>query len=141
LPTLRLIADVHSLEEIRSFVTRVCRAAGLNKDDVWAIELATDEACSNVLVHAYKGKPGLLQVEVREDPEGICIAVRDWGEPFDPDAVPEPDLSLPLQERRVGGLGMYIMRKLMDEVTYHFDAEEGNTLILRRKAKPAQPEI
>jgi anti-sigma regulatory factor (Ser/Thr protein kinase) len=134
---LSLIADVHSLEKIRSFVTRACRAMGLNSDDVWAVQLATDEACSNVLVHAYAGQPGALEVQVEGEPQGVRITIRDWGDAFDPDAVSEPDLTSPLEERRVGGLGVYMMRKLMDEVTYDFDAERGNTLVMLRSVQPA----
>jgi anti-sigma regulatory factor (Ser/Thr protein kinase) len=105
---------------------------GLGSKDLWAVQLATEEACSNVLVHAYAGKPGRLEVEVVEEPEGIQVVVRDWGTAFDPESVPEPDLTLPLEERKVGGLGVYMMRKLMDEITYHFDAEQGNRLVMRR---------
>lgn len=137
MPTLRLIADVHSLEQIRSYVTRACQALGLNSDDVWAVQLATDEACSNVLVHAYAGQPGVLEVRVEGEPEGIRITIRDWGDPFDPEAVPEPDLTLPLEKRKVGGLGVYMMRKLMDEITYDFDAEQGNTLVMLRTIRSA----
>ena len=133
MPTLRLVADVHSLEQIRSFVTRACKALGLNSDDVWAVQLATDEACSNVLVHAYAGQPGALEVHVEGEPQGIRVTIRDWGDSFDPDAVPEPDLTVPLEERKVGGLGVYMMHKLMDEISYDFDAEQGNTLVMLRR--------
>lgn len=131
------MADVHSLEKMRSFVAEVCRALGLNGDELWAVQLAADEACSNVLEHAYAGRPGLMEVEVEGEPLGIRITIRDWGKPFDPDAIPEPDLTLPLEERKVGGLGMYIMRKLMDEVAYEFH-EEGNALVLRKVIRAAE---
>jgi serine/threonine-protein kinase RsbW len=63
----------------------------------------------------------------------FVVTIRDRGKPFDPSSVPAPDLHADLGERRVGGLGIYFMRKMMDEVSYSLDAEGGNELTMRKK--------
>ena len=65
--------------------------------------------------------------------EDFIVTIRDRGKPFDPSSVPSPDLEADLDKRRVGGLGIYFMRKLMDEVSYNFDAKKGNELTMRKR--------
>jgi len=60
------------------------------------------------------------------------VTIKDEGKPFDLSSVPPPDLDTDLDKRRIGGLGIYLMRKLMDDVSYSFDAQKGNTLVMRK---------
>ena len=133
MPTLELSADVEELATIREFVVQAGQDLGLGKRIVYELELAVDEACSNVIRHAYGGPGGAIEVRIQPYDEGVEVVIRDWGAPFDPDAVPVPDVKAPLGQRQLGGLGLYIMRQVMDEVHFEFDAETGNRLIMRKK--------
>jgi serine/threonine-protein kinase RsbW len=123
---------VEQLTAIRDFVTRVVSQFGAHADDLFACELATDEAASNAYEHAYANRGGKIQIEIWRAPDAIVIAVRNWGAPFDPTTVQEPNLDAPLHERQVGGLGIFLIRKLMQEVAFAFDPIQGNTLTMRR---------
>jgi serine/threonine-protein kinase RsbW len=64
---------------------------------------------------------------------GVRVVIRDWGTRFDPLAVPTPDVSAPLEERPLGGLGLYLMRQTMDEVGFRFDEDDGNILTMVKR--------
>lgn len=107
------------LEEIRTFVSGIARQSGFAEDEVNKIELAVDEACSNVIEHAYGGeRQGDIDVSVRTGRDRLTVTVSDSGRSFRFDGVPVPDMKQYLSELRVGGLGIYLMRMLMDDVTY-----------------------
>jgi serine/threonine-protein kinase RsbW len=93
--------------------------------------MAVDEACANIIGHAY-GEEGLGDIEVsyRIDGNGLTLSLRDFGRPFDPTGVPQPDLDSPLEARSAGGLGLYLMRKLMDRVEFESSPDAGNVLTL-----------
>ena len=93
---------------------------GFGDKEVSEITLAVDEACTNVIKHAYKGNPE-TEFEIKIIASGIEfeIVVRDWGDGFDPENVPVPDIKEKIKKHRAGGLGIFLMRKLMDTVEYH----------------------
>ncbi|GAB4420843.1 MAG: hypothetical protein Kow002_09430 [Anaerolineales bacterium] len=127
-------AQFSNLDDMREFVGDCARADGYSEKDVYAIQLAVDEACTNVIEHAYAGESDAkLEICCDVDYEAITIVIRDWGEPFDPSGVPEPNLDKDLSERRIGGLGIYLMRKLMDRVDYQPSSVSGNTLTLTKR--------
>lgn len=125
-------ATVADLRTIATFIDDVC--AGCIKEDtlLYKVKMAVDEACTNVLEHAYKGQAGRLVVEVECTPQRLTVSIRDWGKPFDPTAIPAPDHSLPIEKRPIGGLGIYLIRKVMDTVEYRFEGEQGNCLTLEK---------
>ncbi|MDH4137960.1 MAG: ATP-binding protein [Anaerolineae bacterium] len=136
--TVTFPARFDSLAAIGEFVTRAAEAAGLDARAVYAVEMAVDEACANIIEHAYGG-------EGRGDIECTCIVknneltviLRDYGCPFDPTSVPEPDLCASLEDREVGGLGLYCIRQLMDKVRFEFTPDSGNVLtMVKRKESP-----
>lgn len=123
-----------SLAAIGEYVTRAAEAAGLDARSVEGVELAVDEACSNIIEHAYGGEGrGDIEVTYRIDGDGLTVLLRDYGRPFNPDGVPEPDLQAPLEERDAGGLGLHFMRQLMDQVRFEFTAGSGNVLTMVKR--------
>jgi serine/threonine-protein kinase RsbW len=126
--TLSLCADLGDLAAVREFVARVGADLGLTAELIYDLQLAVDEACANVINHGYGGQAGRIDVTVEPVKEGVQVVVRDWGGAFDPHRVPTPDVKAPLEERLLGGLGLFLMRKVMDDVNFAFDAEKGNTL-------------
>lgn len=116
-----LSAQFENLDRVREFVAESAEECGLEPAAVYAVQLAVDEAFSNIVEHAYGG-------ESDEEIECACqivgknleVTMIDCGKPFDPSQVPGPNLEAELQEREVGGLGLYFIYQLMDEVHFSF---------------------
>lgn len=124
-------ANFKSLSSISDFIVSTSEEVGFSPNDVYAIQTAVDEACSNIIDHAYGGENlGDIQIQVTPLKNGIQIILRDEGNPFDPDDVPDPDITSPLEIRKERGLGIFFMRKLMDRVIFEFSNKKGNTLTL-----------
>lgn len=132
--TLDVPSTTQNLALIREFVTRVAEQAGLNETEVGQLELAVDEACANVIEHAY-GDDKTKQVMVRAifDEDALRIHVIDTGKGFDPTQVQEQELKDLIAKRKTGGLGMRLIKTLMDEV--HYDIEPGKRNELRMVKK------
>ena len=129
-----------NIKQICRFIAQGAAAVGLTEKVVFHIELACDEACTNIIEHAYAAE-GAGEItacwEVVDD--AFVITIRDNGRRFDPDHIPAPPLaeaSSPPDDIdlvRIGGLGIHFMRKLMDEVTFSFDPQKGNTLVMKKR--------
>jgi anti-sigma regulatory factor (Ser/Thr protein kinase) len=120
-----------SLKPISEFIIEIAEHQGFSSSEVYAIQTAVDEACSNIIDHAYGGEDiGDIKIRVVETKKGLRIILFDQGKPFDPDDIPAPDILSPLEVRRERGLGVFFMRKLMDKVDFDFSSTEGNKLTL-----------
>jgi serine/threonine-protein kinase RsbW len=126
------------LTEIAAFVTQAARTCGLNDDDVFHVEMAVDEACTNIIEHAYAAQAGDIEIACRCPVAGqFEVVLRDSGQSFDPEEVPTPKVGVPidLDNLNEGGLGLYFMRKLMDEVRFESASGQGNILTMLKRAK------
>jgi anti-sigma regulatory factor (Ser/Thr protein kinase) len=135
LPVMRIAAEVNQLAAIRHFVEEIAEAAGFSEEATGDLILAVDEAATNVIVHAYKDRPGNIEIEPAMQGDTLEIRVRDRGPQFDPTGVPPPDLSIPLEERALGGLGIFLMRQSVDEVSYRVTPDGANELTLKLKKR------
>lgn len=133
---LRIAADVQQLAEARRFVAAAAAELGAPIETSDELVLAVDEWLSNVIMHGYAGRPGWIELELWAEPAGLGVRVTDAAPPYDPTRRPEPDLTLPLEQRPIGGLGVYLIRRLMDDVTHAVTAAGGNALTLRKKFPP-----
>ena len=135
---LTVPGNIADLPVILAFVEASCEESGVYPALVFDLQLAVEEACANVIEHAYDSKGGDLAITFATRGRDVVIALQDHGRPFAPEDVLAPDMSLPLTERRSGGLGMHLMYHLMDEV--HFDFAEGtNTLVMVKRDAMALP--
>jgi anti-sigma regulatory factor (Ser/Thr protein kinase) len=125
-------AHLKELPKIVEFVTSSVEKQGLH-NITFQIESAVDEACTNVINYAYDGKPGYISLSVAREDNTAVITINDKGKQFDPNSIAVPDTRSDIFDRSIGGLGIYIMKKLMDEIIYHYDPKTGNTLILKKK--------
>ncbi|MBK9097697.1 MAG: ATP-binding protein [bacterium] len=133
---LRVKSRTENLSEIRDFVSLNALNAGIPEATVEKIILAVDEACTNIIKHAYKHSPeGEIIIKVEYDEEKFTVTIIDYGSSFDPDKVPLPDLQKYYREHRVGGLGMYLMKSLMDDVTYTTVPGKYNQVLLSKKIR------
>jgi len=120
-----------SLEKISDFVAKAAKTAGLDDAGVYAVQLAVDEACTNIIEHAYKGEDkGNIHCSCETIDDGIKVVLRDNGCSFDPEQVPEPVINVPLKDLKPRGLGMFLMHKMMDEVHFEFTSNSGNILTM-----------
>ncbi len=135
MPSKKFPARFEFLDEIREFVGKKARASGFSDKDIYSIQLAADEAASNVIEHAYAGmQNGTIQLSCDFSGKILTITLLDHGRQFDPAQVKDPDLNASLSDRQIGGLGIYLMRKMMDEVQYQ-SSKSGNLLIMRKYKK------
>lgn len=131
--SIRVKATLDQLEKLVNFVIARARELEAPKKAIDDLHLAADEACTNVIRYAYPpGEEGEVEVSCRTAPGLFTLSIRDWGKPFDPLAVPPPDLKLDLDQRPVGGLGILFIRKAADELTYRRDGG-CNLLVIGKK--------
>ncbi|HSR34499.1 MAG TPA: ATP-binding protein [Anaerolineae bacterium] len=131
--TMNLYADLPQLGAIREFVAQAGRELNVEECVVPDLQLAVEEICANSIQHGYNGQGGPIEVTVEAVEGGIQITVKDWGISFDPQAVPIPDVEAPLEQRPLGGLGLFLVRKLMDEVRFEFDGVRGNSVVMMKQ--------
>lgn len=108
-----------------------------NPKDIYAVQLSVGEACTNVIQHAYSNKSdGCILIRCKFPNRGnqLVIHILDWGKSFDPTTVSNPDTQSPLNERKEGGLGVFLIRKFMDNVKYT-SIQNVNKLIMVKHLK------
>ena len=124
--TERLIA-------VRDFVSEAARAFGFGDEDISKIALAVDEACTNVIKHAYRSDPTkIIQVNVSAGNGTFEIVIQDEGVRFNPTQVQPPDMKEYFSHFRRGGLGVHLMKSLMDRVEYSIAPGKSNELRLTK---------
>ncbi|MGB9738578.1 MAG: anti-anti-sigma factor [Chloroflexus aggregans] len=139
--SITLTADLDALAKISAFITAAAERCGLDDRATWQVQLAVDEAVTNVIQHAYDpDRPGDLTLSWQCHDHRFIVTVRDHGRQFDPNAVPVPDITSPLEERQVGGLGIYLITRLMDEVRFEFSPQGGNLLTMVKYLPHDRPE-
>lgn len=134
--TLQVPSSTENLALIREFVTSIGRQATLSEEEINKLELAVDEACANVIEHAY-GHDITKDVSVRAtfDDEKLKISVIDEGRGFDPGKVNQKSVDELIHERRSGGLGIRLIKTLMDEVNYEIEPGQKNELHMTKLIK------
>jgi serine/threonine-protein kinase RsbW len=124
---------------IRDFVSSKASAAGISSEDIENIMLAVDEACTNIIKHAYNSFPdGELVIKLEYNSDKLIISIIDHGSTFNPNSVPDPDLQKYYRNGRVGGLGMYLMKTLMDDVKYISVPGKYNEVLLSKNINLSQ---
>ncbi len=126
-------ARFENLDSVRGYVGEKARAAGFSDKTVYAVQLAADEAASNIIEHAYDGPSNrTFQMKCEFNAGRLIITFQDQGKSFDISKVDKPDIRADLSERKIGGLGIFLMHKLMDEVNYKVTSS-GNVLTLVKR--------
>ena len=133
MPTEEFPGRYESLSPIRDFVYKQALEAGLDESQAYAVQSAVDEACSNIIDHAYGGEDrGTIFVTCTDGKKGLTITIRDFGKPFDPTKVHKPRPIKNLKDIQTGGLGLHFIRNFMDEVHFDFSIDQGNLLTLTK---------
>jgi serine/threonine-protein kinase RsbW len=112
-------ARFDQLDAIRKIATQAARDAGLDDSGIYGVELSMVEACTNIIEHAYEGLDGgKIECTCDLDDEKLTITIHDHGKSFDLSSVALPDLESDLESRPLGGLGVFFMKKSMDELRF-----------------------
>jgi len=139
LTTITLPARLSYLHAFIDFVTSCSRNQGFNQKKIHEIELAAEEALVNIFNYAYEGKNGDVKIICKIDnDENLILEIIDTGIPFDVLSVKDPDIASDISERCTGGLGVFLMKSLMDAVDYK---REGNRNILTLIVKKSTNDI
>jgi serine/threonine-protein kinase RsbW len=126
-----------NLLEVREFVMRAARDFGFSEEESSKIVLAVDEACTNVIKHAYQNAPDKkIQIDITSERDMFQISIIDNGKSFNPNTARLPDLKQHLTHFRRGGLGVYLMRTLMDKVEYSYSPGKRNVVRLIKYLTP-----
>lgn len=125
-----------NLEVIRDFVYRLAQKAGFHQDAADQIALAVDEACTNVIKHAHEfNSRKMIDLSIIYTNKQFEIIITDKGKGFDPQSLEKPDLPKYIHEAKMGGLGIHLMKTLMDEVNYSFNPGIKNQVSLIKYLK------
>lgn len=131
--SLQIPAEKAGLDEAVDFVLDHARELGFGKKELFQLKLCVEEIFVNVASYAYAPDTGLITViaDESENPLTLTISFIDSGIPFDPLAKPDPDKARPLSQAKKGGLGIFLTKKLMDEVRYAY--QDGRNVLTIRK--------
>ena len=126
-------ADVNNLFEVQMFIDEQLEEAGCSMPAQIDIDVAVEELFVNIASYAYGEEIGVavVQVSVHEDPLSVEITFMDNGEQYDPLAKPDPDTTLSAKERKKGGLGIFMVKKSMDNVSYEY--KDGKNILTIKK--------
>jgi serine/threonine-protein kinase RsbW len=133
--TIRIEAGTDALAGVRAFVRDQLATAGAEGETVDDLVQAVDELVCNVVEHGYAGRPGEVEVAFLRSGDEVGFRIRDDAPPFDPTAVPEPPLHLPLRERKLGGMGIHLARSLTDGFDHRILPSGGNEVIVRKRRR------
>ena len=121
------------LDEIRDLVAQTAHEGGFTEKVIYSLQLAADEAASNIIEHAYEGvSDATLDISCAMQGDMIVIIMYDTGKSFEISKVKQPNIKADLSDRQIGGLGIYLMRKLMDKVSYESNST-GNMLTMTKR--------
>jgi serine/threonine-protein kinase RsbW len=128
-------AELDALAAFRDFIAKCCERLGIAREVAFELQLACDEAATNVIKHGYAGmNPGSLMLELRPTPKRITLILSDFGHPFEPVETDAPDVEALLHDEPTTGFGLYFIYSTMDDVNYYTD-EQGNHLVLVKNLK------
>ena len=139
--TLRVPARLESIRPLTALVERMGREAALSEQAVFHCRLALDEACTNIIEHSYDDTPdGEIEATIKVRKGACAISLTDFGKPYDPSGIRLPERDTPLDAIRPGGLGLYLMRNVMDEVHYE-PGPTSNRLTMVKYSRTASPTL
>lgn len=128
-------AELESLQVFRDFITDSCARFKIPDGIVFELKLAVDEACTNIIQHGYQGMdPGSIILAIRIDADRILVQITDFGRIFEPAEAPKPDVEAALEDRELGGLGLFLIYQTMDNIDYQ-SSDDGNSLTFTKYIK------
>ena len=128
---LTVQSDINNLVVLRRHIRERGSALGFDDATVADMVSAVDEAATNIIVHGYKHEPGPIELEIKSDEGALVAHLRDEAPAFDPTTIPTPDISIPIHQRPLGGMGIHVIRQAVDVFTHQPRPGGGNILTFR----------
>lgn len=137
--SIEVLAVPENIPQLIAFSDVVEHALPLSIEQSYLMRLAIEEIGTNIIKYSYRtGAPGPIQIACMCRREELRVIIRDRGQPFDPRDAPPPDLTSDLATRTVGGLGVFLVRELSDDLTYRHDSASGwNELVIMKGGETA----
>lgn len=132
--SITLPNDIATITQLSEFVETVCEEKGLDMALTMNLNLALEEAVVNVMSYAYPDSQGDVKVDIIIDDQKVVSILTDSGIPFDPTQKGDVDTTLPAEERPIGGLGIHLVKQIMDKVSYQY-VDNQNILTLEKNIK------
>jgi len=121
-------ATIEAITDIKDYILENISGLNVNKNKQTKIILAVEELVVNIINYANMKKPEIV-IEVNKDSYKLIVKIIDYGEPFNPLEVEDPDITLGIEERKIGGLGIFLVKKVVDEIYYKRE-DDKNCVIL-----------
>lgn len=137
---LTVQSELRELDKVRAFLKSNLAGLDLDEEETYKVELSLVEMCSNIMRYAYPGDRGDIDISVWHEAGKLYLEVRDSGVPFDPREVRRPTLEEMISREQMGGLGIFLARKLMDGFYYRREDDQ-NVLLMYKKAEAKKAEI
>jgi serine/threonine-protein kinase RsbW len=133
--TFELIIDsnIEKIPEVSALLGEEMQTFGFGSEEILDTQLAVEEAIINVINHGYKNPGGEIIVSCRISTDCIKVQITDAAPRFDPLSVPEPELDSTLEDRGVGGLGVFLIRRVMDEISYRYENGKNILVLIKRR--------
>jgi anti-sigma regulatory factor (Ser/Thr protein kinase) len=129
---LTLPNDIETIPQLNEFIDNIAEEAGLDMSFTMSLNLALEEAVVNVMTYAYpEGTAGMVDIDIKTNGEQLTCVLSDSGTPFDPTQTPDADTTLSAEERPIGGLGIFLVRQIMDDISYQY-VDNKNVLTLTK---------
>ena len=127
-------AELEQIQKVSEKIEQCMKTHGWGEDAVLDVQLAVEEAVTNSILHGYDGTSGTIAIRIETTPHYITVEIADDAPAFDPLSVPDPDVNTDLEDRQIGGLGIFLIRRVMDEVTYRFDGKRNILVLVKKKS-------
>jgi len=127
--------NISSIKKLRASVARACGHDGIDRQTVMHVITAVEEAYMNISRHAYKNKPGKIEIGITATTRKIMVTLKDWGEPFEPTRVQKRTLEELIEKKIEGGLGMIMMERLVDKVRFRRVDGYNEIILVKNLAK------
>lgn len=138
-------ASIDFLDEAMTFIDAFLEEVGCTEDEKRYIEVSAEELFTNIASYAYEQAGGMVRISVSliktEDEPAVSISFFDRGRPYNPFAREDPDLDLPLSERPIGGLGVYMVKQFMDIVNYSYDSGCNVTTMIKKVGRDGNGKV
>ena len=131
---LSLNADINEIPGVSAALEEVMQVHSFSAEEILDTQLAVEEAMTNIISHGYEGRAGTVRISGHAVSGKIEIRIEDSAPPFNPLLVPDPDCSSAIRDRSIGGLGIFLIRRVMDEVTYRHEQGKNILTLIKRKS-------
>jgi anti-sigma regulatory factor (Ser/Thr protein kinase) len=131
--TLVIPSSLKEIPRVSEAIEETMQDCAFSGDDILDMQLAVEEALSNTILHGYCGAEGEVTLSIHGTPEIMQVRIEDCAPPFDPLSISDPDQGSDLEDRQIGGLGIYLMRQVVDEILYEYTGSKNILTLIKRK--------